>query len=289
MLFPQWQDKLFDTHCHLNDPAFDVDRADVVERAAAAGVECIVDMAIDMESSRRTLENARRFPGKVFATAGIDPQVVIPNMMDDGNATYMGMRSKIGFESAVGELTEFVAENHKELAMIGETGMDNYWLPKVIATGNISQREADESLDLQRKLFLVHIELGKKYNLPLSIHSRGIEDECTDLIVHHGGPAKGIFHCFTGTPAQARRIINLGWGVGLGGMLTFKSENPQKAIWRELLAENPLNKDEPIPQQLYARGIYLETDAPYLAPEPHRGTRNEPAYVYKLISALQAQ
>lgn len=285
-IFPQWQTELIDTHCHLNDPAFDVDRAEVVEQAGAAGVRGIVDVAVDLASSRRAIENAKQFPGFVFAAVGIDPQLLVHG---DPMFSHELFNSDLQAEEA--ELSELIEQNLEYIAMIGEAGIDNHWMAKAVHEGRLIQELADQSLEKQKALFELHLRLGAKYNLPLSVHSRGAEDLCIEMVevfneANAGGSAKGIFHCFTGAQAQARRIIGLGWGVGLGGMVTFKSENPQKAILRELLADKPLNKDEDIPQQLYSRGIYLETDAPYLAPEPHRGTRNEPGYLIELENSL---
>jgi TatD DNase family protein len=283
-IFPQWQTDLIDTHCHLNDPAFDTDRGDVVERARATGVQGIIDMAVDIESSRRAIENAKQFPGFVFAAVGIDPQMLV-----HGDPLFSQELFNSDLQKEETELSTLIEQNIELIAMIGETGIDNHWMAKAVREGALLPELAERSLQKQKILFEMHLRLGEKYNLPLSIHSRGAEDLCIEMVEKSGAAkqgAKGIFHCFTGTPAQARMIIDLGWGIGLGGMLTFKSDNPQKEILRELLADQPLNKHESIIQQLYSRGIYLETDAPYLAPEPHRGTRNEPSYLVRLLDQV---
>jgi TatD DNase family protein len=140
---------------------------------------------------------------------------------------------------------------------IGETGIDLYW---------------DKTyLNEQKKSFIQHIIWAKKYRLPLIIHVRESFDEVLEILdTHNDNTLKGIFHCFTGTLEQARHIINYGgFLLGIGGVLTFKSSNlPQ------VLTNIPIEK------------IVLETDAPYLAPVPFRGKRNEPAYLFYIAQKL---
>jgi TatD DNase family protein len=132
---------------------------------------------------------------------------------------------------------------------IGETGMDLYW--------EISR------IHLQEKAFRKQIELASKHNLPLSIHSRNAVHEILDVIDDMKDCSmKGVFHCFGGSPDQAAQIIKLGFKIGVGGVVTFKNSGLDKLI-----------------STLSLKDIILETDAPYLAPMPHRGKRNESGYV----------
>jgi len=141
-------------------------------------------------------------------------------------------------------------------AGVGETGIDLYW---------------DKStLDIQQKSFARHIEWAKDLNLPVIIHSRESNEECLELVKNgQDGRLRGIFHCFSGTREQAQRMIDLGFMLGIGGTLTYaKSELP------EVLRHVPLES------------IVLETDAPYLPPVPHRGKRNESAYIALVAEKL---
>ena len=141
-------------------------------------------------------------------------------------------------------------------AGVGETGIDLYW---------------DKStLDIQQKSFARQIEWAKELNLPVIIHSRESNEECLELVKNgQDGRLRGIFHCFSGTREQAQRMIDLGFMLGIGGTLTYaKSELP------EVLRDVPLES------------IVLETDAPYLPPVPHRGKRNESAYIALVAEKL---
>lgn len=144
----------------------------------------------------------------------------------------------------------------RKWAGVGETGIDLYW---------------DKStLDIQKKSFARQIEWAKDLNLPIIIHSRESNEECLELVKNgQDGRLRGIFHCFSGTREQAQRMIDLGFMLGIGGTLTYpKSEVP------EVLRDLPLEY------------IVLETDSPYLPPVPHRGKRNESAYVTLVAEKL---
>lgn len=151
----------------------------------------------------------------------------------------------------------------RKFIMIGEIGIDFYWDLTFVKE--------------QEKAFLFQLELAKKYSLPICIHSRNAKDNtlnaitrCCDLIEEFGWQElKGIFHCFSGNLEDTKRVLSLNFLLGIGGVSTFKNGGVDK-----FLAEIPLEK------------IVLETDAPYLAPVPHRGKRNEPSYLELIVNKL---
>lgn len=138
-------------------------------------------------------------------------------------------------------------ENRKYYA-VGEIGMDLYWDKTFI--------------EEQRKAFAIQIEKAKELGLPIVIHCREAFDEIFEVLeAYHDDPLYGIFHCFTGTLEQAHRALSLNMKLGIGGIVTFKNAGLDKVV-----------------EKLNVHDLVLETDAPYLAPAPHRGKRNEPAY-----------
>ncbi len=221
---------LIDTHAHLYSSKFSSDRHDMVQRAIAAGVTKIYLPNIDSESIEAMLELEAAFPEHCFAMMGLHPCSV--------NETV---------EQELALVEKWLGE--RKWAGVGETGIDLYW---------------DKThLKLQQMAFARQIDWAKDLDLPLIIHSRESNEECLELVKNgQDGRLRGIFHCFSGTLEQAKRMIDLGFLLGIGGTVTYaKSELP------EVLAEIPLEH------------LVLETDAPYLPPVPHRGKRNESAFI----------
>ena len=243
---------LVDTHAHLYLDAFDGDRDAVVQRARAAGVGAVLQPAVDVASVDAALALCDRYDG-VWAMAALHPTYVAdaaPNALDRVEAALADPR----------------------VVAVGESGLDYYW-----------SRDHEEA---QRASLRAHARLAARHGLPLVVHNRdvkGSDDASRDLVqivrevqveVAAGGETSGgagrlggVFHCFGGPPWLAAEVLDLGFHVGLGGTLTFKNAGVAEAV-----ADVPLDR------------IVLETDAPYLAPAPHRGTRNEPAH-----TALVAQ
>ncbi|GAB4492356.1 MAG: TatD family hydrolase [Saprospiraceae bacterium] len=230
--------KLIDTHAHLYSHKFDHDRADMVRRAISVGVTRMYLPNIDSESIQPMLDLEADFPENCFAMMGLHPSSVKPDT----------------YEQELVLVEKWLAE--RTWAGVGETGIDLYW---------------DKStLDIQKIAFARQIEWAKDLNLPIIIHSRESNEECLELVkAGQDGRLRGIFHCFSGTLDQARRMIDLGFMLGIGGTLTYpKSDLPV------ILKEIPLEH------------IVLETDSPYLPPVPHRGKRNESAYIRLVADML---
>ena len=224
-----------DTHAHIYVKEFNQDRADLIHRALAAGIGKIYMPNIDVESIDAMLETELKNPGVCIPMMGLHPCSV-----------------KKGFEKELYTIESWLRK--RTFAAVGEMGTDLYW---------------DKTLwEEQKEAFLIQTGLAKELGLPLVIHSRDSIDETIELLAPHTGDEfTGIFHCFSGTEEQAKRIIEMGFYLGIGGVATFKNGGLDK-----VLPGLPLNK------------LVLETDSPYLAPVPHRGKRNEPAYL-ELVAA----
>ena len=235
-----------DTHAHLSYPDFAADLAAIVERAEAAGVNQIIGIATDLETARRTLEIAGRFGG-VYAALGLHPNDAAKVSLTD-----------------VKELARLTAE--PKVVAVGETGLDFY-----------REAKTDPALrQKQKDLFWAHLELAEDRHLPVVIHNRSAAGDLLEILrAHAGGLPKewrpwGVMHCFSGDEKLAFDCIELGLLISYTGVLTFKNA----AVLREVARQVSLDH------------VMLETDAPYLAPVPHRGKRNEPAYIPLIAEVL---
>lgn len=220
---------LFDTHCHLDTPAFDADREAALVRARQAGVSRFLNPGYDLASSQRAVELAQRHPN-VYAAVGVHPN----------------------------DAREFAAETLDQLralatqpkvVAIGEIGLDYYW--KTVPP----QRQAEA--------FVAQLELARALDLPVIIHCRDAYDDCLALLERHGRDLSVVMHAFGGELSHLWRALDLGCTIGIGGPVTY----PKAQRLREVAASVPLDR------------LVLETDAPYLSPQPHRGKRNEPAFL----------
>ena len=239
---------MFDTHLHLTDDAFTNDRAEVIARARAAGVDGMLTMATDLASSRAVVALAQSEPG-VFAAVGIHPCDVAKAGPDDFDEVARIARA-VARSSSHSESTG-AADWHRIVA-IGETGLDYYW--------------DASTADLQKAMLRRHLELAQELDLPIILHNRNSHDDLIALLHEFAranrGSIRGVLHCFSGSDAYREAGLALGLYVGFGGPLTYK-----KSSGPDDLRKIPRDR------------LLLETDSPYLPPVPHRGKRNEPAYV----------
>lgn len=163
---------------------------------------------------------------------------------------------KPDFLQVLSAMEQLLRDGNRQYFGIGECGLDYYWDKTYI--------------EAQKQAFVIQIRLAKQYRLPLIIHSRDALDDCIALVEEHAGAdLKGIFHCFSGTAEQLERIIASGFFAGIGGVVTFKNGGLDKVLQPEHLPY-----------------LVMETDAPYLAPVPFRGKRNEPAYLTYITERL---
>ena len=226
---------LFDTHAHLNDPAFDPDREELMAGLAEKGIGFVMNAGCSLESSKDIIKMAENYPW-LYASVGSHP-----DSADEVN------------EAVIEEYRQLA--NHEKVKAIGEIGLDYYY--------------EDIPREIQKKAFRMQMELAKEVDLPVIIHEREAHDDGM-RIVKEFPAVRGVFHCYSGSAEMARQLVNMGWYIGFTGVLTFK--NARKAV--ETAASIPLDR------------IVLETDCPFMAPEPFRGLRNDPGYLPKMAEKL---
>lgn len=223
--------KFVDTHCHLYLSEFAEDIVAAFDRATFAGVEKILLPNIDSTSWKPMLELFRKYPGICFPMAGLHPTSVFPETI----------------ENELSEVTRQL-ETGNYIA-VGEIGIDLYWDKTHQA--------------LQEEVFRTQLQWAKKHKLPVAIHVRNSYNEVWRIVKQElTSDLKGVFHCFPGNEIQASQVIEAGFKLGIGGVVTFKNSGMQQVV-KTVGPEN----------------IILETDAPFLAPAPYRGKRNEPSYI----------
>jgi TatD DNase family protein len=229
--------KLIDTHTHLYVEEFKEDIESVIERALSEGVEKFFLPAIDHNENEALLSLEKKFPDKMFAMAGLHPCSVKEDFKEE--------LLRIGHQLS-----------QREFVAIGETGLDFYW-------DTTFSKQQYESLH-------IHAEWAIEYKKPLVIHTRNAMQETINFVKQYKEKNLfGIFHCFSGTLENAKDIIDAGFLLGIGGILTFKNSG---------LAEVIKNVD--------LKYLVLETDSPYLAPVPFRGKRNESSYLKYIVEKL---
>jgi TatD DNase family protein len=231
--------RFVDTHCHLDFPDFDNDRRAVLQKARECGIARIINVGSSLESCRKTQELTRAFEC-IYGAVGIHPHDA--SKVDD---------------AAIDAVRE-MAKGPKIVA-IGEVGLDYY---------------RDRSpRDTQQTVFAQFLAVAAELDMPLIIHSRDAMDDVIALLRSEPKRGRGgVFHCFAGNTADARRVLDLGFYLSLSGSLTFRNAEQAREIARHI----PLEK------------LLLETDAPFLAPQRMRGKRNEPAYVVDVAETLAA-
>lgn len=241
---------IIDTHTHLDAEEFDADRPEVFARAKAAGVCNVFLPAIDVKTTRQVLSLSDAYPGYAFPMVGLHPEEV-----------------KTDWREQLAELRQLLADDRSASAdvptrgrfiAIGEVGLDYYW----------SREFEQEQLEAFEQQVRWSIETG----LPLMIHCRKAQNEMVHLLRQYEAQLPGgVFHCFTGNRREAEELLSFDrFVLGVGGVSTFKSSH----LREDLPAAVPLDR------------LVLETDSPYMAPVPHRGQRNESAFVVEVLRTL---
>jgi TatD DNase family protein len=230
---------LTDTHTHLYLPEFDSDRDALVAEAKASGIERFFLPNIDSGSINAMLSLEKSFPDNCFAMMGLHPTSVKENWKEE-------------MQTIEKQLSE------RKYLGVGEIGMDLYWDKTFVKE--------------QQEVFKRQIELANHYKLPVSIHSRESFEEIYSILLETKKEQPcGVFHCFTGNIDQANRAIDLGFYLGIGGVVTFKNSGLDRTL-----------------AGVHLKNVVLETDAPYLAPAPHRGKRNVPVFLKLVAEKLAA-
>lgn len=228
-----------DTHTHLYEEQLNADEKEMIQRAIDAGVHKMYMPNCDSSTIESMMRIAAAWPEHCLPMMGLHPVYVKDN-----------------YEAELAIVKQWLEK--EKFAAIGEIGLDYYW----DRTHVVQQKQAFEQ----------QIDWALQYNLPIVIHSRESTQDCIDIVRNkQNGKLKGIFHCFSSTIEEARQVVELGFYLGIGGVVTFK-----KSTLPDIIKEIGLQH------------IVLETDAPYLAPMPYRGKRNESSYI-PLIAAKIAE
>lgn len=232
---------IFDSHAHYDDEAFEEDRDSLLMGMQEAGVGAIVNVGASLRGVRDTAALTEKYPF-VYGAVGIHPDHV-EQLNDD----------------VMEELRSLCAR--EKIVAVGEIGLDYYW--------DKNPRE------MQKEWFIRQLALAKEVRLPVNIHSREAAQDTFDIMkAEHAGSTGGVIHCYSGSKEMARDYLNLGYYLGVGGVVTFKNAR----VFKEVVAYAPLDR------------LLVETDCPYLAPTPFRGKRNASpllSYVLDQIAELK--
>lgn len=220
---------LIDSHVHLDKRQFDGDREYIIENLEKNGIEAAVNIGADLESSIKSLDLAKKYEN-IYATVGVHPH-----------------NAKDLTDKMLEEMEELASED--KVVAIGETGLDYHY--------------DNSPRDVQRKWFRKQIQLAKKLDLPVVVHSRSADEDTLKILKEESDGLRAVIHCFSSDRAMMKEFVDLGFYIALGGPVTFKKTDELKEVAKIV----PIEK------------LLVETDAPYLAPHPYRGKRNEPVFV----------
>lgn len=223
---------LYDTHAHLDDPKFDGDRDEVIEKIKNSPVGLVNNIGADIKTSKASIALAEKYDF-IYAVCGIHPSET-ENLLEEDMQTLYEM------------------SKHKKVKAIGEIGLDYHY-------------ENSPAKEIQRFWFERQLSLAKEVHLPVVIHDRESKGEGLEIL-KKSGIKKGVVHCFSGSAETAAELLKLGFYISFTGVVTFK--NARKAL--EALKSIPIER------------LFIETDCPYMAPEPFRGTRNDSTNVIKI-------
>ena len=254
---------MIDTHCHIDEEAFAEDREEVIARQREAGVEAMIVPGIHVQSIETVLDVCHRHAGFCYPALGLHPEEVKDN-----------------WEADLATIEAAIRAHRDELVAIGEIGLDYYW--------DKTYKEAQKEV-LRRQLIL-----ARELDLPVILHNREATEDIVRIvndasisnfklqIANCGAPLRGVFHCYTGSKETAEQILKIGFYLGIGGVLTFKNSKLGETL-KDLNEFQIANCKSSILER-----IVLETDAPYMAPVPHRGERNESRFMAQVAERLAA-
>jgi len=230
---------IFETHAHYDDKAFKDDLKEMLDKIKNSDVAYVVDVASTLKSIDKILKLTKEYPF-IYGTVGIQPTDT--KDLDDKKFKKIENASK-----------------NEKIVAIGEIGLDYYW------------DKEKEVRNTQKKWFEAQIELARRSSLPLVIHSRDAAKDTLDIMKSlNTGDIGGVIHCFSYEKEMAREYLNMGFYLGIGGVVTFKNSRKLK----EVVEYSPIEN------------LVLETDAPYLTPTPHRGERNDSTYLKYVIEEI---
>jgi len=271
--------ELFDSHAHFSELSGDLTLA--LQQAQKVGVSNIIDIAVSLKNAEDLLLTARKYPGEVIPTAGLHPELLIP-----GSDLFDPKLNILNIEKALKRLESFISTNNTR--MIGECGLDFYWLNK----NGLSKSQQANIKELQEYLFEGQVKLAVKYHLPLSIHSRAAESEAMNILEPYLEEIElAILHSFTGSYEDAATAMEMGLYLGVNGIITYKSAADLRNNLKTLLKTKSIKT----PKDLYTQHFLLETDAPLLLPRnaPKSEKENSPAlikniweFLYNLVNEI---
>lgn len=232
---------IFDTHAHYDDEAFDEDREELLRTLPEQGIGKVVNIGASLESCRKTIALMERYD-YIYGAIGVHPSEAAE--LNEENFEWLREQCKL-----------------KKCVAVGEIGLDYYW--------------EEPEHEVQKKWFVRQLNLAREVSLPVIIHSRDAAKDTIDIMsAEKAGEIGGVVHCFSYTKETARTFLDMGFYIGIGGVLTFKNAKKLK----EAAEYIPMDR------------IVLETDCPYLAPEPNRGKRNSSLnipYVATVLSDIK--
>lgn len=230
----------FDTHMHLDDSKFDIDRKEIIKKIWESKVTKCINMGCNIETSKKAIQIAKE-NDFIYSACGLHPEEI--------------PQSEEELWETIDEIEKLIQQSPKNVA-IGEIGLDYHW--------------RQDNKELQIKAFEKQIEIANKLEFPICIHSRDAIDDTISIIRKNKIKKSGVLHCCPFNPELVRHALEAGLYIGLGGTATFKSSKNAEKIVQMV----PLNR------------MLIETDAPYLAPEPVRGTRNDSSNLKYIVEKL---
>lgn len=237
---------IFDTHAHYDDARFDGDRGELLRRLPERGVGCVLNCGASLASSAAGRELAARYP-HVFFAAGVHPDEA-------------AQPEALGETEALARLRFLLAD--PKAAAVGEIGLDRH--------GDYPDKTSGA---LQEKWFRLQLRLARGLKKPVIVHSREAAADTLRILREEGGPEiRAVLHCFSYEKEMARRFLDLGYYLGVGGVVTYKNGRKLKEVVQYMPADR----------------LLLETDCPYLAPEPFRGRRNWSLYLRYVVAEIAA-
>ena len=257
MVNDQMVNGMIATHCHIDEEAFEPDREEVIARQQQSGVQAMIVPGVNVASINSVMELCHAHPGYCYPALGLHPEDV-----------------KADWREQLATVEAAIRAHRSELVAVGEIGLDYYW----DKTFKEEQKEV-----LRRQLLL-----ARELNLPVILHNREATEDILSIvntIANDQSPItnnqlRGVFHCYSGSKETAEIILKMGFYLGIGGVLTFKNSKLSETL-KELNQSSITNHQLPITNRLL-----LETDAPYMAPTPHRGERNESRFMALVAERL---
>ena len=271
MVNDQMVNGMIDTHCHIDEEAFEPDREEVIARQQQSGVQAMIVPGVNVASINSVMELCHAHPGYCYPALGLHPEDV-----------------KADWREQLATVEAAIRAHRDELVAIGEIGLDYYW----------DKTYKEEQKEVLRRQLL----LARELNLPVILHNREATEDILSIvntiandqspITNNQSPMtndqspitnnqlRGVFHCYSGSKETAEIILKMGFYLGIGGVLTFKNSKLSETL-KELNQSSITNHQLPITNRLL-----LETDAPYMAPTPHRGERNESRFMALVAERL---